>query len=463
MAADEQGPPDPDERPTTRRQLLERAGVAGAAALGALLAGRLEETEPAPPRDLPRVAVVGAGLAGLTCAYRLQEAGLHPEVYEASDRVGGRVRTVRDALGENLRIESGGELVDDLDVHVWTLAVELGVELEVGEPPADAAELLHVGGELYPVAEAVEDLDRVVAEPEDGISAAAWIEENVPGGGRSRLGRLLALACAVEHGVGTEAQSAANLRGLLHRARRDPPCFGPWPGTQRVAGGNDELATRMTVELGIHVHPGCELVALELDEGSAGYTLTFVQAGGGTWTAVADQVVLALPPWSLRVVDCTKAGLDPLVLRAIHELGSGGHTKLHLRFPEQHWLGLGCSGRTLADTGSGATWDATPASGGPGVLAALAPGSPQETLRGLEPLLPGVTAGWSGLSHAEAWPRSRSFRAVGQHDAFGTILSERQGGCHLAGEHTSLESPGTMEGAVESGERAAAEILGELE
>jgi monoamine oxidase len=77
----------------TRRGLITRAG-AGAIALSAL--GRL--TPAARAAAAQRIVVVGAGLAGLTCAYRLKQAGYTAQVYEASDRLGGRCWSIRGAF-----------------------------------------------------------------------------------------------------------------------------------------------------------------------------------------------------------------------------------------------------------------------------------------------------------------------------------------------------------------------------
>ena len=67
------------ERRTTRRDLLRRTAAAGAAVAGASTIGRFAKA--AYGADQPKIAVVGAGLAGLTCAYRLKQAGLTAQVY----------------------------------------------------------------------------------------------------------------------------------------------------------------------------------------------------------------------------------------------------------------------------------------------------------------------------------------------------------------------------------------------
>jgi monoamine oxidase len=459
---------EPEEQPTTRRELLERAGAAGAAALGAVVFGKLAESEAERDSD-PAIVVVGAGLAGLTCAWRLQQVGLHADVYEASSRVGGRCRTRRGDFADDQTVEAGGELIDETHVQIQLLAQELGLELddltEAGATGTD--ELFFVAGEPYPAAEARDDLRRVDTQSLalDHLSLSDWIEQNVPGGADSRLGRLLALASAVAFGADPGAQTSFNLLELLNRGGDERLlALGPWHGRYRVRGGNDELSTRMTAHLGSQIHTGCKLLAIELGTDSSMYSLTFEQRSGGAFDVDAEHVVLALPFSSLRSsVDWAKAGFEPLKQTAVRELGMGSHAKLHLQFSTRYWHELRCNGTTLADTGPYATWEATRAQdGGSGILAAFTDGTAEELLGRIEPVLPGSSELWNGKAAVDLWPESRSYLRVGQHAAFAGIEGARQGNCHFAGEHTSVDFRGTLNGAVESGEQAAAEIVGDL-
>ena len=74
-----------------------------------------------------RIVVVGAGMAGLTAALRLTQAGHRVTVLEAGDRVGGRVRSVTLSNGEVG--ELGGEWLSSNQRWVVTLAREVGVRL----------------------------------------------------------------------------------------------------------------------------------------------------------------------------------------------------------------------------------------------------------------------------------------------------------------------------------------------
>ena len=109
----------------SRRELLRRGLGAGAAVLGA---GLLASTRLRPASAAePRVVVVGAGLAGLTAAYRIHRlTGWAPEVYEAQDRVGGRVRTIRGLAGGR-HAEAGGGGISTGEDTIRALCDELGL------------------------------------------------------------------------------------------------------------------------------------------------------------------------------------------------------------------------------------------------------------------------------------------------------------------------------------------------
>lgn len=85
----------------------------------------------------------------------------------------------------------------------------------------------------------------------------------------------------------------------------------------------------------------------------------------------------------------------------------------------------------------------------------------------LEPVFPGISRKLNGRSTIDFWPASPyqrdsySYWKVGQYQAFAGAERERSGRCHFAGEHTSVDFQGYLNGAVESGQRASAEILGD--
>ena len=377
---------------------------------------------------------VGAGLAGLACAYRLKQAGLSAQVFEAAERVGGRCWTIRGAFADGQLAEHGGELIDQGHAAVRSLAKELGLVLDnLLQAEASGTEMLgFFDGSPYTYAEITDDIKQVWQKIHSDVSAASyptlfdgytqrgleldrlsivdWIEESVPGGMGSRLGRLLDIAYTIEYGADSAEQSSLNLLYLLGYAGQGQlRVFGRSNEKYHVRGGNDQLATGLGQVLAGQITTGSELVAIRLTA-SGGYTLTFRQ-GSGTTTVPADSLVLALPFSILRrSVDLSQAGFSPRKLQAIREQGLGTNSKLHVQFGRRHWSELGSNGETFADTGYQNTWEVTRAQPGrSGILvdytggrvgASFGSGTPatraKQFLAQVEPVLPGVSALWTG-------------------------------------------------------------------
>jgi monoamine oxidase len=486
---------------TTRREIVKRATVAG---IGLTALGRFAPI--ARGAIAPRVAIVGGGLAGLTSALRLKQAGINATVYEAATRPGGRCFTGRGVFGDGQIFERGGELIDNGHLAVKHLAQELGLDLDnlVQAEAAGTEMLAYFDGHPYSFAEMTDDLKVIwqqihkdttaasypttykVSTPRgrelDRISVARWIELYVPGGLSSRLGQLLDIAYNIEYGAETTDQSSLNMLYLLgYVGPGQFRTFGKSNEKFHVRGGNDLLVSGMsTTQLGSQIQTGTELTAISLSSGGT-YTLTF-RVGSGTKTVVADHVVLALPFTLLRSVDWSKADFADVKARAIRELGMGTNSKLHLQFKARFWNDLGANGETYSDRGYQNTWEVSRAQAGQsGILvnytggtvgASFGSGSPSSRAKAflgqLEPVLPGATAQWNGKAALDYWTGNQwtkgsySYWKVGQYTSFSGSEGERSGNCHFAGEHTSQDSQGYLNGAVETGERAAAEILSDL-
>ena len=485
----------------TRSTLLRRAGGA-AVAVTAL--GRL--TPAARAASAPRIVVVGAGLAGLTCAHRLRQTGYVAQVFEASDRVGGRCWTLRGAFADGQIVEHGGELIDQGHNAVRNLAQELGLRLDnLLRAEVNGTEMLaHLDGDPYTFAEITDDLKGAWKAIHEDVSAASyptlfdsftqrgyeldqlsiaeWIDTSVPGGAASRLGRLLDVAYNIEYGAETSEQSSLNLLYLLgYVGPGQFRTFGKSNEKYRVRGGNDQIATRLAAALPGQVTTGAELVSIR-QRSAGGYDLAFEVSAGRT-TVAADVLVLALPFAILRSsVDLSRAGLSPRKLLAIRELGMGTNSKLHVQFRTRPWNALRSNGETYSDTGYQNTWEVTRAQPGrSGILvdytggsvgASFGKGTPEQRaatfLTQLEPVLPGVSREWNGRAAVDFWPGyewtrgSYSYWKVGQYTAFAGIEGRQEGNAHFCGEHTSIDFQGYLNGAVETGERAAREVIADL-
>jgi monoamine oxidase len=316
----------------------------------------------------------------------------------------------------------------------------------------------------------------------DQMSITDWINQTVPGGLGSPLGQLLEVAYIIEYGAECDVQSALNLIYLLgYNSPGQFTVFGQSNEKYHVRGGNDQIVTRLADLLATQIITGQALVALRRNADGT-YTLTF-QISDHFTDVTADRVVLALPFSILKnSVDLTQAGFSEFKMIAIQELAIGSNSKLNVQVDSRPWGTLRCNGETYSDRGYQATWDVTRAQpGAAGILIdytggqiadTFATGTPEEHaaefLAQIEPVLPGLSSHWNGLATVDWWkgnPYTRgsySYWQVGQYTRFAGVEREPQGNVHFCGEHTSIDAQGYLEGAVETGERAADEIISAL-
>jgi monoamine oxidase len=495
------------ERKISRRQFLTGA-AAGAAVLA--LPGRARAQA-----DQPKVTIVGAGIAGLTCALTLRDRGFASTVYEASGRVGGRMFSNTSTFAANQVSEWGGELIDTGHRTMRNLAARFSLPIDdlLAAQPNGSQEVYFFDGQYYPKAQADADFleiaDIVEADLDsapfpttfedftaegfelDNLSVRGWIESRVPGGIRSPLGQLLDTAYNIEYGAETTEQASLNLLYLLgfQPTGTQLDVFGESDERFHIRGGNQQLPEAIAASLGDAVVTGHKLVRLEETSGGR-YRLTF-ERGRSSIEVVSDFVVLAIPFAVLANVDTRNAGFDARKRRAIATLGRGKNGKLNIQFERRGWLGRGpwpgrANGSTYADTGYQASWEVTRAQPGtPGILSLYSGGnvaeamrstSPfatandarveqdvQRTLRQLAQVIPDLV--WNGratetLAHkSPLFGASYSFYRVGQYTEFGGSEGLPQGGVHFCGEHTSQDFQGFMEGGAVTGRQTGRDLI----
>lgn len=490
----------------TRRELLAGATIAGAGL--ALGCGRVRSMLPEKLGGARReVAIVGGGIAGLTCAWRLTQAGVAAKVYEAQDRIGGRMWSLAGAFPEGQVCELGGELIDTGHERIRALAAELGLELDDLSlyEPGLSKDLYWFDGRQYTDAEVVEAFTPVAAaidaawetvsgetvsyrEPNGGEaidrqSIAEWLD----GAGCSGWFRkLLEVAYTTEYGLEPGDQSAWNLLMMIDTEPDPFKIFGASDERFHVRGGNDLVPKRLGERLAGRIETGARLEAVSA-KSDGEYRLTF-RRGAGTFEVEAERVVLALPFTLLRDVRLDLE-LPPVKRQAIDELGYGTNAKLMVGFSDRVWRQpRGASGRAPGSNGSvltdlpfQLTWETSRMQAGrAGILTcftggergvALGQGTPAEQserfARDLERIFPGAAERRLGEARFH-WPSFEFTRGsyasyrVGQWTTISGAEGERVKNLHFAGEHTSADFQGFMEGGCESGERVAGEILGDL-
>jgi monoamine oxidase len=506
----------------TRRQLLVGSG---AVALGATLAAGFSDPVRAAADSRARVVVVGSGIAGLGCAYRLWRTyGVRAEVYEWAERPGGRIRTLRHHFDDGQLVEEHGEFINPEHTETLALAARFGLRLDNADryPPGPdpGQETFRFNGRRVRQAAVNRDWHRfgfqlfhdaaVRKAPFptrfdrstrwgrrwDAMSVAEWLDVHVPGGSGGDFGQLCISAVLDEYGGAPEEQSALNLIYLLGgdastksgNQPRSAPVLGGADEKWHLRGGNDQLISGILDRLPAGtLHVGERLVALR-DRGHGRVTCSF-SSGHRTRDVVADHVVLALPFTTLREVDMRRVSLSRLHRRAIREEPLGSNAKLFLQFSHRVWDAKHQTANAFTDGVVQGSWDATGYQPGrAGVLAALPGGTigrewgsryglhhhrgqpphrmVDDYLAGFEDLFPGTRPAYNGKGFyvwSSGDPHIRgaySYLKVGQYTGFNGIQGQREGKLHFAGEHTSINYQGYIEGALRSGHRCADEIAG---
>jgi monoamine oxidase len=479
-----------------RRAVLR--GAAGLAVASALPLTGLEATA--------RIAVVGAGLAGLAAARELRNAGLTADIYEGSTRIGGRCFTARGTFGDGQVAEHGGEFIDTAHTAIRDLARDLGLTLDdvLKATPPTTRPLFSIGGKPYNLADASRDWQPVYpvlqaqnaalgdysykgatadARRFDAMTVSQWVGTYVPGGRQSQLGLLIETAFAEENGADADQQSALNLIPVLAADKRRQFNLYSAESDQRfhVRGGNDQIPTLIAKSLGDGIRTGTPLAAIAtLPDGRV--RLSF-RRDSGVGDQVYDRVILTIPFSVMRArVDYKQAGFQPLKNQAIAALPMGASTKFQLQFTRRAWTEVGCDGemRVPSETFQ-TTWEVSRGQpGSRGILNFFSGGTRAinagktdavtlagTVMREAAAITPGLADIWTGLMIKDAWHGnpwslgSYSYYQPGYQTTVLGIEREREGNCFFAGEHTADEN-GFLNAGVETGQRAAREVIASL-
>jgi monoamine oxidase len=498
---------DPAAVPALSRRRLVRGGVGlGAAGLAGAAWGSPASGWAAPrgSATTPEIAVVGAGLAGLTCAYELAKHDIACTVYEAHpQRLGGRCWTSR-GWAHGQTAEHGGEFIDTVHHSIRRLAAELGLELDDlsrlpgGRPPARDRYFLRGGrrteGAVYDgyhlLRQAADrDAHRIgpytydragrAARELDERTAEEWLHDAL-GHDHPLLRVETAQYMSEEYGLDLPELSAINM--VLEFAS------GGLPSDERfhVHGGNDQLVTGLAGRLSKGtVVTDARLTSLTR-RADGRYRLGF-EATRPRW---ADVVVLCTPFTALRRADLGGAGLSRRKLDCIEQLGMGTNAKVLLQLdrhvthygatPTSRWSGGYYDARvdtwasSLAEPGR--TSLLTVYSGGrrgASYPVSQAHGSAphrvvDHTLAEITRAVPHLQAGYGGRAWVDAWvhdPYTHGSYAAfrpGQFTRWWGFVGKPEHHLHFAGEHTAMAALGYLDGAVATGRRAAREVRATL-
>jgi monoamine oxidase len=483
----------------TRRRLIGTA-AAGAAGTGLAAAagaeGRSKRT-----RHVD-VAVVGAGLAGLTAARQLVRAHRSVLVLEARDRVGGR--TLRQSIGGGEIADLGAGFIGPTQDHIAALARAMGVR--TFKTYNEGSNVQYFGGKrsLYPATGlptdpgVVKDLPALLSldamarqvpvdKPWKAARAREWDSQTLETWKQANLttetGKA-ALDAAVQPNWGAEARDLSLLFVLFYIAaagnERNPGSIvrlistGGGAQETRFVGGTQLVALRLAERLGSRV---------VLESPVRGITRLdhAVKVKSDRVDVEARRVIVAIPPTLTAEIEYHPK-MHARRVQLLQRYPQGWLLKCEAVYDAPFWRADGLSGQAVSDTGPAtSTFDTSPRDGTPGALLGFVGGdyargwAPKDTAERRRGVLDSfaryfgeralhprryVEMDWA----TEVWTRGcpTGFTTPGALSEYGRWIRRPIGRIHWAGTETSTYWNGYMDGAVRSGERAAREVLAEL-
>jgi monoamine oxidase len=430
------------------------------------------------------VLIAGAGLAGLAAAHELLKCGADVRVVDARPRVGGRVWTIRD-FADGQHAEAGGDFIDDAHDAIRTLADAFHLPLvrvlkkgfAFARPdkhgrirvvkPAPNRGWEHLSRALEPLSQtyriAERRWDTPIAADIARHSVAQWLDDQHADDDLRQTARGL-------RGFFLADPEALSLLALVDQFSSDE--LFP-PKSYRIEGGNDRLPKALAAELGERLSLSTELLAVTQRGKRVRVSL---KSKRQTSELQTDYFICTLPAPLLRRIPITPA-MPVRQREAVARLAYGQGTKTLLQFNRRFWVKPGRTRAFGSALPHGAVWDGNEEQRGTaGILALLAGGTASDLTADIV-----AHEGMAGLARSLEWLGSRDEAVIGSKQvrwesdpwsrggyavfdatfdpALRGWLAQPHGRMFFAGEHTSIRSQGYMNGAVESGQRAAAEVI----
>jgi monoamine oxidase len=446
----------------------------------------------------PKIVIIGAGIAGLNCAYQLKKSGYASTIYEAANRTGGRMFTKSDVVAPGLYTELGGEFIDTEHKDMLQLCKEFGLPLidtRTREEMEYARDSFYIDGRFYSEAEVINAFQpyaaRIAADIRslpvtmtydnydattlrfDMMSIAGYLD-SIGMTGFIRKG--IEIAYVTEYGLEADVQSSINFLYLFSpKTNQGFEIFGTSDERYKIEGGNQTLTNRLYDEVKSQVFLEHQLIRIK--EAANGYTLYF--KNGNTTTQVNADILVSTIPFSvLRDVELNVA-LPAWKQNAIKNLGYGNNSKLLLGFNSRVWRNYKYSGYVFTDKAIQTGWDNsfgqnsskggfTVYGGGDGGLelgTGTADTQATKFIDQLEKMWPGCKKEYNGKAKRMHWPKyaytkgSYACYKVGQYTSIRGAEIKPVGNFFFAGEHCSSYYQGFMNGGAETGRMAAHSIL----
>jgi monoamine oxidase len=480
----------------SRREVLVGGAAATAAALTDVGVGQARAKLRGNSQRVD-VIVVGAGLAGLSAASDLVGAGHSVVVLEARDRVGGR--TLNHPVGNGEVVEVGGQWVGPGQNRIIARARSLGVKtfktytkgalvlayngglsrftgLIPPLPEPDASDFNDLLAKIVAL-ESTIPLDRPWTAPNAAALDGQTLETFKLANSSTRGAQFL-LDLASKAVFAAEPSDLSLLHALfyMNSGRGIINLTSTSGGAQdsRFVGGSQRVSIEMAGRLGRRVV--LQAPVRRISQSRAGVT---VAGEAGTWHG--RRVIVAIAPTLAGRIDY-EPGLPALRDQLTQRVPQGSVIKFEAVYPKPFWRSEGLNGSSYSDVSPvHFTFDNSPPSGRPGVLLGFVAGDEARRLgalgagarrRAVLANFVHLFGGQAGRPRAliehnwsnEIWTRGcyAGFMPPNVWSDYGSALRAPVGRIHWAGTETSEVFMGYMDGAVRSGERAAAEVEAEL-
>ncbi|NNV56604.1 flavin monoamine oxidase family protein [Limnovirga soli] len=497
------GSPKEHHYPELNRRSFLAQSAKAAAAIAA--AGIYQSCAVPQPASQPSIAIIGAGIAGLHAAYILKKAGYKSYVYEGSPRVGGRIMSVNNMMGEGLWTEMGGEFIDSTHTEMINLASHFNLPLLDRMAPSEeglAEFAYYFNGTHYQLPDVLEALRPYTVQIQkdinslseeisfkkhtaadirlDNMSIMQYVDSL---GITGWLRELIYTSYTCEYGMEATEQSAISFLAVFEPGDGSSyKLYGDSDERFSIIGGNLSLCEALAAELKDDLLPGHFLRSIKLNADKS-YQLSFKITGAGNIGAKADILLIAIPFTVLREIDI-QVPLPDWKRNVINNLGYGSNSKLFIGVNERVWRKQGYASYAFADNGLMNGYENTQMQnnnegpGGytifPGGKAGIEVGNmdmevaKKKYVQALDGVFPGAAAQFNNNFQLWSWPNYVFSKAsyvsykVGQYTTMAGSEFTPVDNMYFAGEHCSYAFQGFMNGGAETGRKAAEMIIAKL-
>ncbi|MBZ5858824.1 flavin monoamine oxidase family protein [Flavihumibacter profundi] len=446
----------------------------------------------------PRVAIIGAGIAGLNAAWQLRKNGILADVYEASNRTGGRMWSLNEVFGKEIYSDLGGEFVDTSHADIIKLVEELGLSfLDLRTDPF-VKQTYYFDGKVFSEEDLVKALTPYVKQmvkditslPEhisyrtapdfqrlDDMSISEYLQSI---GISGWLYNYLNVLLTREYGMEITEQSAINFLIMFQAPSNDTgkySLFGEDHEVFRIKGGAMHLTDTLYNKMPEQIKFSHRLTAINSGSDGKSYELEFF-TGGKNQTITADYVISTIPFTILRNIPM-KVNMPAGKRKCIDELGYGNSCKLILGMDKKPWRDQKMQGYTFTDISFGCGWDSSNLQSeregsftvfGGGRFSDMVSDTPMKELEinfsgGLDTIYPGAKKAYNGKNIKYCWagnPFSKAGYSAMKKGQWSTLAgweAEPVGNIFFAGEQVSLEFQGYMNGAAKTAAIAAEAVM----